>query len=275
MSQTTAKGAMFNSVFTDLFRYPEYQLRLYKDLHPEDVDVTLDDITDVTLKPVFTNQIFNDLGFRVGDRAIILVEAQSTWSENISLRTMLYLADTFKKYVLKAGQSFYNSKAVNLPKPELYVIYTGPYEHKEEMLTMADTYWSGDDSFIDVKVRVIHKDDPGRILTQYAMFCDIYRRNRAIYGETEEAVKKTIEECIERDILKEYLSENGGDVMDIMTALFDDEAVREMHEKSLEAKRKTEYVNRLVADGKYSVHEACQLLKVDYDAYLARGGRTQ
>ncbi len=63
--------------------------------------------------------------------------------------------------------------------------------------------------------------------------------------------------------------------MDIMTALFDDEAVREMHEKSLEAKRKTEYVNRLVADGKYSVHEACQLLKVDYDAYLARGGRTQ
>ena len=269
MGQTKAKRTIYNSVFTDLFSDVEYQLKLYRDLHPEDVDVTAEDITDVTLKPIFTDQIYNDLGFRVGDRAIMLVEAQTTWSENISLRTMLYLADTFKKYVQRENQDFYSSAAVRLPKPELYVIYTGPHKHDEELLSMADTYWDGDDSFIDVKVKVIQKDDPNHILTQYAAFCDTYRRNKALFGETEEAVKKSIDECIEKDILKAYLIENGGGVMDIMTALFDDDAIRIMHENSIRAKSLYDAVDRVVSDGKYNVREACDLLHVNYDDYIA------
>ena len=81
-----AKSTIYDSVFTDLFSYSEYQLRLYRDLHPEDSDATEDDINTVTLKPVLTDQLYNDLGFAVRDKTILLVEAQSTWCPNMALR---------------------------------------------------------------------------------------------------------------------------------------------------------------------------------------------
>jgi len=65
-----AKRNMYDSVFTSLFSDPENMLRLYRDLHPEDTDVTADDIKDVTLKATMVNHIYNDLGFTVGDRSI-------------------------------------------------------------------------------------------------------------------------------------------------------------------------------------------------------------
>ena len=60
-----AKRTIYDSVFTSFFSDAENQLRLYKDLHPEDTDVTVDDITDVTLAPIFTAQLYNDLGFTI------------------------------------------------------------------------------------------------------------------------------------------------------------------------------------------------------------------
>lgn len=73
---------------------------LYLALHPEDTDVTEDDLTDITIENVLVNDLYNDLGFRVGDKLIILVEAQSTWSPNILIRSLLYVATTYQQYVL-------------------------------------------------------------------------------------------------------------------------------------------------------------------------------
>ncbi|MBR0401014.1 MAG: hypothetical protein IJH73_00685, partial [Lachnospiraceae bacterium] len=80
-----------DSVFTNLFAEPENQLRVYQALHPEDTEATVDDITDVTLKAVMTTQLYNDLGFTMQDRTVVLMEAQSIWSMNIALRAMMYL----------------------------------------------------------------------------------------------------------------------------------------------------------------------------------------
>ena len=69
----------------------------YQALHPEDTEATEADISDVTLKAVMTNQIYNDLGFTVLDRTMVLMEAQSTWSWNIAVRAMMYLGKTFQE----------------------------------------------------------------------------------------------------------------------------------------------------------------------------------
>lgn len=61
-----------DSVFTDFFRIPENLLELYKVLHPEDRDVSISDLHDVTVENILVNDIYNDLGFRVGHRLIIL-----------------------------------------------------------------------------------------------------------------------------------------------------------------------------------------------------------
>ena len=80
-----------------------------------------------------TTQIYNDLGFTMQDRTLVLMEAQSTWSLNIAVRSLIYLGKTFQEYVHRTRQSYYNEKAVRLPKPELYVLYSGDRKHAEEL----------------------------------------------------------------------------------------------------------------------------------------------
>ena len=83
-----------DSVFTDLFDHPEYLIQLYRVLHPEDTESDESDLTVVTLDSLMLREQYNDLGFMVGNRLMVLVEAQSTWSVNIVVRFFLYLADT-------------------------------------------------------------------------------------------------------------------------------------------------------------------------------------
>ena len=88
------------SVFEDLFSNKEYLLQLYQALHPEDTTVLESDLEYVTLQQVMANNPYNDLGFKVGSRLMILVEAQSTWTENIIVRCIMYLAQTWKDYFI-------------------------------------------------------------------------------------------------------------------------------------------------------------------------------
>ena len=114
-----------DSVFVDLFDHPQYLIQLYRVLHPEDKDTTENDLTIVTLDNLMLRSQYNDLGFLAGNRLMILVEAQSSWSVNIVVRFLLYLADTYRKYINQnPGFSLYSSKKLQLPKPELYVVYT-------------------------------------------------------------------------------------------------------------------------------------------------------
>ena len=50
-------------------------IKSIKILHPEDSQATEEDIEDVTLKHVLVDADYNDLGFSVGNRLLILVES--------------------------------------------------------------------------------------------------------------------------------------------------------------------------------------------------------
>lgn len=99
-----------DSVFCDLFAMPEYLMQLYQVLHPDDVETTEDDLTIVTLSRTVARNIYNDLGFLVRNRLLVLVEAQSTWSENILVRFLMYLGETYRRYIKANGLSIYSEK---------------------------------------------------------------------------------------------------------------------------------------------------------------------
>ena len=117
-----------DSVFTFLFSQPEYTRELYLALHPEETDISVDDCKIVTLENILSIGQYNDLGIQVNDRILLLVEAQSTFSENITLRMLMYLAETYKQYVEEHKLDLYAAKPVKIPRPELYVVYTGKKE---------------------------------------------------------------------------------------------------------------------------------------------------
>ena len=51
----TAKHTLKDSVFSDIFSDKKNLRKLYLALHPEDTDITEDDLTNVTIKNVFLN----------------------------------------------------------------------------------------------------------------------------------------------------------------------------------------------------------------------------
>ena len=104
--EQVAKYTAKNSVFTSLFREPKYLLQLYQALHPEDHEATEDSIKNVTITNVLLDQYYNDVGFQIGEKVVILVEQQSSWSINIVVRCLLYLAQTYQS-ILRAQNRMY------------------------------------------------------------------------------------------------------------------------------------------------------------------------
>ena len=109
MVESTPKRKIWDSVFTNLFQEKKYLLQLYKALHPEDGEATEDEIADITLKHVLVDADYNDLGFSVGDRLMVLVESQSTWTMNIIIRALMYLKQTYHDYFKRTNQNLYGS----------------------------------------------------------------------------------------------------------------------------------------------------------------------
>ena len=216
-----AKYTVKDSVFTDLFKDKKYTLMLYKALHNEDNDVTEDDIKPITLENVLMENMYNDLGFSVKNKIFILTEAQSTWSVNIIIRMLMYLAETYHNYYMETNQTLYTSKKVDFPKPELYMIYTGERGNKKDFISLTEEFLGGEESSVEVKVKVIFDGKKGDIINQFVEFTKVYNEQVKLYGRTRKAVIETIRICRDRNILKDYLAEREKEVVNIMMSLFD------------------------------------------------------
>lgn len=217
-----------DTVFTNLFSNEKYTLQLYKDLHPEDPDVDIDDIEIVTIQNVLTSDQHNDLGFVVGDRMLILVEAQSTWSPNIVLRALLYAAQTLKDYIKRQDIDLYGRVPARIPRPELYVVYTGEKDDVPDELTLSGVHFGGAPSGIETRVRVIKTPDCS-MAGQYIDFVKTMDSYRVAVGPNEDAVLRAIADCTQRGILVEYLKSHEKEVVGIMMTLYDEEEVLRTH----------------------------------------------
>ena len=232
------KYSVKDSIFTYLFKQPEYTRQLYLCLHPEDQDVTEADFKIVTLENVLSTGIYNDLGIQVRDKLLLLMEAQSTFSINIALRVLLYLADTYKRYVEEHKLDLYGSKPVVIPRPELYVVYTGSKNQVPETVRLSDLYQGQGDA--ELCVKVLRGGREGDILSQYVRFCQIADEARRQYGSSPEAIRWILRQCREENILVPFLAARQKEVRDIMGLLFDDATIREIHDYNIALEAKQE-----------------------------------
>ena len=153
-----------DSVFCDLFGKPEYLIQLYRSLHPEDKKTKADDLTIVTLTSVFLKGIYNDLGFMLGNRLIVLVEEQSTFSRNIIIRLLMYLAETYRRYIDQNRLDEYSTKALELPRPEFYMVYTGESAEHPDIISFRKDIPGMENCPVDLEVKVIYNSADGDIL---------------------------------------------------------------------------------------------------------------
>lgn len=241
--EEVAKHTIKDSVFTDLFQDKKYLLQLYRTLHPEDQDTTEDQLSDITIHNIMTNDVYNDVGFMVGEKLLILTEAQATWTENIAVRILIYLMVTYQDYIKKTKQNVYKSKKIKLPKPEMYVVYTGDRKEHPEYISLAEGFFDGQNVFLDAKLKVLSGSDKDDIISQYVTFTKVYDEQRKLHGRTRKAVTETIRICKDENVLKEYLKDREKEVENIMLAMYDEKEIlleyieSERYEAAKEAKK--------------------------------------
>ena len=249
------KHTIKDSVFTNLFKEKKYLVQLYHALHPERKGVTEEDIKEVTVSNVLVDDIYNDVGFMVGSTLLVLVECQSTWTVNIIFRALMYLVQTYREYFRKTKQNLYKSKKLEMPEPELYVIYTGNRKTRPEEISLKEEFFDGKDICIDVKVKMVYDGRDGDIISQYVEFTKVCNGQTEVYGRTRKAIQEAVRICKDKNVLKEYLESREQEVVDMMMELYDEQEILKSYIESERFDIAKETAIRLLEIGKLSVDE--------------------
>ena len=218
-----------DSLFIDLFSDKMRLIQLYKSLIDDQRQINPEDIEILTIQNIILRGIYNDLGFRVKDEIIILMESQTTYTTNIVLRILFYLSETLKNYIIDSSENknlneLYNTKPRIIPKIKLFVVYTGDKMMQDHDLHLKDVMVENDIiSDIDMKVRVLCTGNKKSILGQYILFTRVYTKQKKECKDIETAVKNTIEICMNDEILKEYLDYRKMEVQEMITAFMTQE----------------------------------------------------
>lgn len=263
VSSPRTKRSMYDSVFKALMSQPENLLEVYLALYPEARGrATVDDIQNVTIENVFYNAPYNDLSFLAEGRRIVMVEAQSTWSENIVLRIALYALHVLDRYISDNKLDIYRERALDIPAPDFYVLYTGDGENMPQRLRLSDTVFAGKHSSLEAEAAVISTAGNATILNQYISFCKTFREQTKQQDNAQAAIAETFRICQEKGYLVPFLASHRSEVEDIMMTIFSQEYATEVF-------RNTTYEEGVLAQALNTVRNMLKLGKFSDDDIAA------
>ncbi len=246
--EITIKRTVKDSVFCHLFSKARYALELYRSLHPKDKDTGEGDIEHVTIENIVSEGEYNDVGIMVGGRLLVLVEAQSTWSPNIVTRMLFYLSETYKRIVSQRKRRLYSPVVLEMPVPELYVVYTGDRD-VPDVVRFSDVCVGREEGSLDLRVNVLRGGSPD-VIGEYVAFAheaDEVRVDDDI--EPEAKPRELMRRCKRKGILKEYLEQFGKEVEGIMSILFDQERETALYHEEIREKAEAEGLAKGRAEG--------------------------
>ena len=142
-----------------------------------------------------------------------------------------------------------------MPKPELYVIFTGNKGKKPDQILLSEEFFKGADIDIEVKAKVIYESDTDDIINQYIIFCKVFNEQTKKHGMTQKAVAETIRICKDRNVLREYLAQREKEVVTIMMNLFDEEQIMKSFIRSERHDEARETAERLIKKGKMTLED--------------------
>ena len=262
------KDILFRFILSD----KKVLLKLYNALNETDYsDVSELEIN--TLENVIYLSYKNDLSFIIGN-TINLYEHQSTINPNMPLRGLRYIAQLYNVYIERVDENIYGSKLITIPRPQVIVFFNGDESYEErKVLRLSDAFETGKvgkyDSSLEFTVTVLNinygnnKELMAKCceLEQYARFIHTLRGYTGQGLGMKAAMRKTIDECIEQDILKDILVRNEAEVMDMFMTKYNKKAhMRVIRNEGREEGHKE---GRLEADAKW------EKVIADKDAELA------
>lgn len=235
-------GRYKDTVFRMLFSDKKNLLSLYNGMTGRYHDNT-DDLEIVTLENAVYMGYKNDVSF-IADMNMYLYEHQSTYNPNMPLRDLIYIAKEYQVFL--KDKSLYSSTLQMIPAPGFVVFYNGTEKHPdmEEMrLSSAFLNLEGEPN-LELKVVVLNVNEGHnkelmeqcRELYEYAQFVAKVRGHLSDGMAVEDAVNTAVDECIKNDILKDFLSKNRAEVVEVSIFEYDkDEEEKKLRRAEFEA----------------------------------------
>ena len=235
MNLETKKNTYYqykDRVFRLLFKDRKRLLELYNALNDTEY-VDEDELVVNTLENAIYIKMKNDVSFVV-ESNMCLYEHQSTYCPNMPLRGFFYFADLYKKWLGDRDLSI--RKQVKIPTPRYIVFYNGVEKKMERFeQKLSEAFEDGKEGCMELTVQNININfghNKGLLercptLYGYAYFVAAVRRNVESM-ELREAVEWAVEECIQKDILKDFLMEQKAEVVAMSIYEYNEEYVRKM-----------------------------------------------
>jgi len=219
-----------DSVFSTLFNNPDVLRELYSAVEgipvPPDMPIDINTLTNVLLKGKI-----NDVSFTIDNRLVVLIEHQSSISENLPLRLLEYIGKVYGKII--PSEKHFQRKLEKIPKPEFIVLYNGKeafQDHKELRLSDAFMDVHGlkrTESFeppLELIVNVYninqgHNPDMLKkcaVLHGYSVLISKIWEYRKRKLPLDESLKLAIKYCVENNILRDFLKKHGSEVYSML-----------------------------------------------------------
>lgn len=215
-----------SDVFSMLLQDKKRAMEIYNAINGTDYDdpelvemTTLDDKS-------FSLTVRNDASF-ILDANLSLYEHQSTYCPNMPLRDLLYFASIIQKQIKAQKRDIYGGRILKIPVPHFVVFYNGKEDAPDQYdLRLSDAFEKEtEDPEIELVCHVYNinsgKNTPllskCQTLREYMYFVDMVRKNNEISGNLEDAIEKAINQCMEENVLRDFLAQHREEVIHVMT----------------------------------------------------------
>ena len=224
----------------------------------------------VTLENAIYMGMKNDLAFIV-DTGLFLYEHQSTYTPNMPLRDLFYISAEYQKFV--NHRSLYSSVIQKIPAPNFIVFYNGTEKKEDSWINyLSEAYknLSGEPN-LELKVLTLNINEGHngelmeqcQILREYAQYVAKVREY-ARETELDVAVEQAVNDCIQNNILTEFLRKNKSEVIAMSIFEYDkEEEEKKLRKAEFEAGReagKKEIIQYMYSTGKYTLDEIAEIL---------------
>lgn len=236
----TANRMYKSRIFAMLFSDRNELLKLYNAINGTSYDDP--DLLQVnTLENAVYMSMQNDVSFII-DMRLNLYEHQSTYSPNLPVRYLLYVADVYSDYT--KDMNLYGTKAVKLPTPRFVIFYNGQAEQPDRKeLKLSELFSIPDaDPSLELKAVMLNINkghnrklmETCRTLQDYAEYT--FRvREYAAEMPLDLAVEQAITECISEGILADFLRKNRAEAKKLSIYEYDEERhMRQTREEGME-----------------------------------------
>ena len=216
-------------------------LSLYNALHGTKL-TAVGKLKNIRLEQVLYMAFYNDVSYLVDNRIIVLAEHQSTINPNMPLRCLEYIGRLYE--TLFESKEKYSRKLLNIPTPEFYVFYNGEESYpSDKTLKLSEAFIENTtQANLELTVKVININRQNRhpvlencqTIQEYSIFVETVRKWKEI--DPQNGFEKAVEECIENNILREYLKRKTKEVINMLLAEYDyetDIAVQRAEEREI------------------------------------------